>query len=221
MAIFPDDQTGRFFSSSLIVGMTYNVHGKEVDVSANSATAISPFGSYTTYSAPGLPRPHPPPARSSSGISKRKLIKKSILLASLSLQEQGTSSSKSKLQYEVVTQIIVSLDPTLGHCCVKAVCDKVKEQVEFEVVLLDSKCYPITTNEITNDPEYWKGTRKVIAAHKVNYEKLGGISPETDLIKCMEDVDSGDHVGQEEAEEPVRKTRRGKGKKSVSKESVV
>ena len=212
MAIFPDDQTGRFFSSSLTVGMTYNVHGKEADVSTNSATATSPFGSYTAFTAP-LPRPHPPPSRNSSGITKRKLIKKSILLATLSLQEQGTSSSKSKLQYEVVTQIIVSLDPTLGHCCVKAVCDKVKDQVRFEVVLLDSKCYPITANEITSDPEYWKGTRKVIAAHRGNYEKLGGISPETDLLKCMEDLDSGD---QGETKEQTKKRRRGKGKKKES-----
>lgn len=213
MAIFPDDQTGRFFSPSLSVGMTYmyNVHGKEADVSTNSATPNSPFGSYTAFTAP-LPRPHPPLSRNSSGITKRKLIKKSILLASLSLQEQGTSPSKSKFQYEVVTQIIVSLDPTLGRCCVKAVCDKVKDQVGFEVVLLDSKCYPITANEITSDPEYWKATK----SYSSTQGKLGGISPETDLLKCMKGLDSGDQGDHEETKEPTKKRRRGKGKKKES-----
>ena len=210
MAIFLHETTGRSFSTSLTVGTTYDVHGTEPDIASNSPSTNSPFGSYTSFATPH-PRPHPPPLYSSS--NKKKLIKKSILLSNLSLREQGSSSS-SRMQYSVVTQITVSLDPTLGHCCVKVVCDKIKEQVGFEVVLLDSKCYPVMINDITSDPDYWKGTRKVIAARRSNYEKLGGVPSEMDWVKCMEDQDSGD---QEDTESPTKKRRCGKSKgKNVS-----
>ena len=87
-------------------------------------------------------------------------------------------------QYSVVTNnITMTLDPT---------CGQVKEQVGFEVVLLDSKCYPILSNEDTSIPDFWRSTRKIIAASQQAYEKLGGIPPEMDLCKQMEERDESE-----------------------------
>lgn len=77
--------------------------------------------------------PHPPTAN----FTKKRLIKKSIILGSISLREEGTSSSKNPIQYSV------ALDPSRGQCSIEGVCAKIKEQVGFDVILLDSKCYPL------------------------------------------------------------------------------
>ena len=79
------------------------------------------------------------------------------------------------------------------------------------------------SNEITSDSDYWKSTRKVIAARRLSNEKLGGVCPETDLGKCMEDLESGDQEEDETPPElPAKKRRCGKEKgKSVSEGIVV
>ena len=205
-AIFPDESSGRFFSSSLTIAATYDVYGTEPTITSSTASnpfSQGPFGSYTRY-ANIQPRPHPPPVP----CSKKRLIKKSIVLGSLSVREQGTSS-KNKIQYSVVTNITVTLDPTCGQCSVRGVCAKVKEQVGFEVVLLDSKCYPILSNEDTSIPDFWRSTRKIIAASQQAYEKLGGIPPEMDLCKQMEERDES---------EPPKKRARVKGKEKMDDE---
>ena len=35
----------------------------------------------------------------------------------------------------------------------------VEQQVGFEVMLLDSKCFPLLSNDSTCGPHFWKGTR--------------------------------------------------------------
>ncbi len=166
-AIFPIESTGQFNSTALTFGDTYDVHGTEPTLSSSSGTrdqtgTTSLFGSY--------PLPHPPPVHA----AKKREIKKVVILASLSAGEQS-SSAWNHIQYSVVTQVTVSPDPARGQCTPKVVCEKVKEQVGFDVTLLDSKCYPLMSTENTCDPDFW-----LIAASKSMYEKLGGVPAETD-----------------------------------------
>ena len=121
-AIFPDESSGRFFSSLLTIAATYDVYGTEPTITSSTVSnpfSQGPFGSYTRYTNI-QPRPHPPPVP----CSKKRLIKKSIVLGSLSVREQGTCS-KNSIQYSVVTNnITVTLDPTCGQCSVRGVCAK-------------------------------------------------------------------------------------------------
>ena len=199
-ALFPNDTTGRFFSSSFTIGATSDVYGTDGS-GTSSGLSSGPFGAFTRYTISNPP-PHPPPIT----CPKKRLIKKSIVLASLSTRDQGTST-RNTIQYSAVTQITVSLDPSCGQCCVRGVCEKVKKQVGFDV---DSKCYPILTNDDTSSAEYWKSTRKVIAAPKQTHEKLGGVSAETDWLKeCAQ-----------ESEPPNKRAclRKGKEKHSIENE---
>ena len=52
----------------------------------------------------------------------------------------------------------------------------VHQQVGFEVVVLDSKCFPIIECESTTSMEFWKSNRRVLVASKALYKKLGGSS---------------------------------------------
>ena len=52
-------------------------------------------------------------------------------------------SSRNNIHYSAATQITVTLDPSVGQCCVGGVSQKVKDQVGFDAILLDSKCYPL------------------------------------------------------------------------------
>ena len=107
-----------------------------LDRLASRTTSIGgqPFGPYTRYENVDPP-PYPPTAI----FSKKHLIKKSIVLGSLSLGEQGTSSSENPIQCSPVTQITVALDPARGQCSVEGVCVKIKDQTGIDVILLDSK----------------------------------------------------------------------------------
>ena len=83
--------------------------------------------------------------------------------------------------YNVVSQVIVSINTIAGECNVSAVSEKVQEQVGFEVILLDSKLFPLLDNDATTGVDFWKSTRKIIAASRSLYEKLGGITPGTEF----------------------------------------
>ena len=113
------------------------------------------------------------------------------------------------MQYTIVTTVNISLDPTRGECSLKAVCEKVSEQVGFEVILLDSKCYHLFASVETADPDFWKSSRKIIAASKTHFEKLGGVVAETtaDWPKQMTDkMLDGDH-DEEETDLPTLKVK--------------
>jgi len=77
----------------------------------------------------------------------------------------------------------------MGECTVSKVAELVKRQVGFEVVLLDSKLFPVIDNESTSGPEFWRSTRKIIAVSRATYEKLTGMSAGNELIQIDEDVD--------------------------------
>ena len=46
----------------------------------------------------------------------------------------------------------------------------------FQAVLLDSKCFPLLSNESTSGVDFWKSTRKVLAALRDVYEKVSGVA---------------------------------------------
>ena len=185
VVIFPHEGTGRFNPSSLSPGSTYDVQGQVQSSPPTpgefSQQVASPFGSYPAsrfMAVPSAPVPHPP---SVPPKFNRRVIKKTILLASLSTRDMSRPSSSkiNSLTYNVVTNLIVSIDST--QCNVTAVADLVRKQVGFEVALLDSKLFPIFESEASSSSDFWKSTRKIIAASKALYDKLGGISPELNV----------------------------------------
>ena len=121
---------------------------------------------------------------------KRRLIKKTILVSGLHARDSSKASSlmASRLVHSVITQVIITLDG-VRECNVSFVAEKVKDQLGFEVVHLDSKLFPITENESTCGSEFWRSTQKVIAANCVSYEKLVGVTVGEELNQLDEDDD--------------------------------
>ena len=76
------------------------------------------------------------------------------------------------MEYEIVTQVTVSLDPSSSN--VRKVTELVNKQVDLDVILLDSKCYPLLENESTSGETFWRSTRKVLAASRSIYCRLTG-----------------------------------------------
>ena len=91
---------------------------------------------------PPLKRP-PPPAYSSKG---RKVTQKTIGLVT-------SKSTKGKLSLEIITEVIVCL-ADLGQCSVPLVAQLVKEQVGYDIVLLNNKLYPILDAPSTRG-DFW------------------------------------------------------------------
>ena len=88
----------------------------------------------------------------------------------------------------VVTQTLVTLDAS--SCTVRRVAELLKRQLDMEVVLLDSKCYPLTENESTSSESFWKLSRKILAANKLLYNKVSGQS--TNVMRASIDLTRGD-----------------------------
>ena len=65
--------------------------------------------------------------------------------------------------------------------------DLVARQVGFPVILLDSKLYPLLSNEGTSDVDFWRSTRKILAASKSLYQQLSVQEP------ALEDVEGEMH----------------------------
>ena len=166
MVLFPLEN-GRFKLNHVLVGGTYEVHRNcPPDAPMPLAAHVqSPYGAYTnpTFSNPSPPLPHPP--RSSKLTNK---IKKTIVMVSLS--KKGKEKAKARLDYTPVTQVVVSLTP--AQCSVPAVTQLVTQQVEFEVLLLDSKCYPVLTNDQTRPLDQNSGkVRKKYLDHQNQFMK--------------------------------------------------
>ena len=204
IAVFP--KGNRFTGPLIASGWAYEVKQQEAGSSSpgpssrlpqagsNSTTpypvpppSTSAFGAYTgpTYSQPVLT---PIPASRS-----KKTWRKTIILVSLTRKE-GVRASKgnARVDYEVVTQVVVNLSSSA--CTVSAVTDLVRKQVDFDVILLDSKCYPLLGNDSTSGEGFWKSTRKVLATSRELYKKLTGqtTDPGRASIDLMRD-DSSDN----------------------------
>ena len=147
--------------------------------------ALSPYGS---YSSPPCPQQHPIPHPPVSQV-RRRVVKKTILLAKLSERDSNkpSLSRASRLFHTVITTVVVSLDSTLGECTVTAAAQKVPHQVGLEVVLLESKLYPLVSNEATSGLDFWKSTCKIIAVPRSSYEKLVENVPGEELSQIEED----------------------------------
>ena len=101
--------------------------------------------------------------------------------------------AKGQAQREIPRLNMTSSPKTLdlsSPCTVRRVTDLVSKQVGVDVVLLDSKGYPLLENDSTSVESFWRGTRKVLAANRAIYGKLTGQC--TDLQKASVDPTGGD-----------------------------
>ena len=183
LVLFPLDN-GKFKLSNVVIGKTYEVHGEEApSMSASEATPTasrslgisSPFGAYTSRTCSDIPPPHLPRPKSTK-------FKKTIMIVSLAKKGKGKERSQCsiRLDYTTVTQVVVSL--SVAQCTVMAVAGLVTQQVGFDVILMDSKCYPLLNSEGTAGLDFWKSTRKILAASRSLYEKLTGLSSNDGII---------------------------------------
>ena len=97
----------------------------------------------------------------------------------VSLSKKG-KEKKGKLEYTTVTQVVVSLSPS--ECNVPAISQLVSQQLGFQAILLDCKCYPLVCNESTSGIDFWNSTQKILAASKDLYGKVTGLDPENSVI---------------------------------------
>ena len=107
----------------------------------------------------------------------------------LTAQDTSRASSNrvsANVDYNIVTNVPLLLEPS--QCNVKGVTQLVTNEVGFQVVLLDSKCYPILDGEASGKVAFWKITRKILAASKSLYEQLVGET--ADLMKAARDAES-------------------------------
>lgn len=189
MVLFPLE-SGKFKSNQVVIGSTYEVHGEPISGSPDATSSATPqristpYGVYTNPTFQSVTNPLPPhPPRS----SKTCKIKKTIVMVTVSKKGKDRPKGNSKLDYTAVTQVVVSL--TAAQCNVPAVTELVTQQVGFNVQLLDSKCYPLLTNEGTSGPEFWKSTRKILGASKSLYEKISGLSADMNIEQAIDLTD--------------------------------
>lgn len=186
MVIFPHEQTGRFNRQVIDVHSSYEVHGEKSPGSSMATTHTPPsvpFGAYTG------PSPHPATGLLSSPVTfsasgrKKSTFRKTIALVSLSRAptDRPCTSTSPGLTYSIVTQVVVALE--MSRCGPTVVAELVKQQVGYDVILLDSKCFPVLDNEISRSSEFWKSTRKIMAASKSLYIKLKGSSADPERAK--------------------------------------
>ena len=104
----------------------------------------------------------------------KKAIRRAVSLVSLTAADptKPSSSKASRLEYNIVTQVFLCLTPEL--CNINSVSDLVTRQVGFPVILLDSKCYPLSDNSGTTGIDFWKSSRKILTASKSLYEEITG-----------------------------------------------
>ena len=175
---------GQFSGPLLIPGAVYEVKGhvllsESQSTGTTPAPAVvtshpaSPFGAYPFPTYPRPPKtmlaqpPHPP-------MKRKKGWSKTIIIVSLKKKSSKGAASRGnmRVEYEIVTQVSVFLDPSSST--VRKVAELVKRQIDVDVILLDSKCYPLLENDSTSGELYWRSTRKVLAANRSIYSKLTG-----------------------------------------------
>ena len=112
----------------------------------------------------------------------------------VSLLKRGRGKERLHLDYTTVTEVVVSL--SAAQCTVLAVAGLVVQQLGFDVVLMDSKCYPLLDSEGTSGLGFWKSTRKILAVSRSLYEMLTGLSSNDEIIdKAAIDLTADDGPG--------------------------
>ena len=86
------------------------------------------------------------------------------------VRKPSSSKSNSLLEYQVITQFVVTIDS--DNCSLATVSNLVQQQIGFEAMLLDSKCFSVMESDTTNSMEFWKLNRRILAASKELYDKL-------------------------------------------------
>ena len=179
MVLFPLEN-GKFKSSHVFPSSTYEVHGNAAVSPELSSTSMSlpvtsginiPYGGYTspTFQSNSTPPPHIPCTSKNSN-----KIQKTIVLVNVSKKGKGKEKlGIGKVDYTAITQVVVSM--MTAQCNVPTISKLVEQQVGFEVMLLLS-------NDSTCGPDFWKGTRKILAASKSVYQKLTGLSTDLNAI---------------------------------------
>ena len=170
LAVF--GRAGKFDGPLVEPGAAYEVKGYNdggnggsppagPSTSAHFGGPSTSFGSYSlpTYIPPQLAQPTAP---------QKKTWRKTIVLVFVKKSTKG----KGQIKYDVITQVVVNLSP--ATCSVKEVFQLVAKQIDFDVALLDSKGYPLLSNESTSGESFWKSTRKILAANKKLYKKVTG-----------------------------------------------
>lgn len=173
------DEDGRFDTQQLLATSVYCVNGEDLSPSSDkhppTTSITSPFGAYcgpTSTIAPSIS----PKVPAKLAAHRKNQFRKTIALVSLSTTSDRPSSSKStsSLDYSVVTQLVITL--STNNCSVAVVSDLTQQQVGFDVILLDSKCFPIMDTDTTSSVDFWKSNRRILAASKELYHKLTGSS---------------------------------------------
>ena len=191
---------GQFSGPLVVSGAVYEVKGHQFDGESQDtgaavaavASPSSPFGAYPfpTYSRP-LPHqkallaqpPHP-------SMKRKRGWSKTIIIVSLKKKNsKGTAwKGNMRVEYQIVTQVSIFLNASSST--VQKVTNLVKQQIDLDVILLDSKCYPLLENDSTSGEVFWKSTRKVLAANRSIYSKLTGHC--TDLENASIDLTQED-----------------------------
>ena len=171
VAVFPHETSGRFNRTLIDPSAVYTVHGDEISgahtTPSSNPAVISSYGAYTG------PTAHLPPSRIHTTQHRKSNFRKTLPLVSLSAPNKpSTSRASFNLDYKVITQVVVSLE--MGHCSAAMIAELVRQQVGFEVILLDSKCFPLLESDATKSHDFWKSNRKVLAASRSLYVKLTG-----------------------------------------------
>ena len=84
-------------------------------------------------------------------------------------------STKEKLTLQIVTEDVVCL-ADLDHCSVPVVAQLVKEQVGYDLILLNNKLYPILDVPSTRG-EFWQSSSQKILAASGKAVKITGKRP--------------------------------------------
>ena len=87
---------------------------------------------------------------------RKKEWSKTIIIVSSKKKCGKASKGNTKVEYEIVTQISVLLNELSSS--VSQVSELVKRQIDLDVILLDSKCYPLLDNPSTRGEAFWKSS---------------------------------------------------------------
>lgn len=200
MVLFPHEQSGRFNRQQVDPTCSYEVNGDDLPVSITPSAHASPAQPFGGYTGPSHQPKTPSISRfttcsSNPVAARKKTFRKTIVLVSLTCTsgDKPSSSKSPGIAYTVVTQIVVTLESQ--SCSPGIVADLVRQQVGYDVILLDSKCFPVLDTDTTCSSEYWKGTRKILAASKTLYAKLKGSSANPERAQVEIDLtDDGEHT---------------------------
>ena len=203
-AVFPNKTTGRFTASQIRPLNNYEVCREDKEAEAKAELPVSASTGPSSFSGPSTSSSF---ASASSGYSftrptlslslkKRNVIRKTISLIRL---EKGRDK---KVSFVPITDIIIKMNGQ-DDCTVIRVAELVKDEVGFDVTLVNTKCNQIVESDATRGLDFWKSSRKVLAVHSQMFDKVYGkkkaYSAAIDLTQDEDDYDTEE----DEAEGPT------------------